>query len=465
MAKRGRPKHPHLLTPREQEVLALIRDGLTNPQIAERLGIGVEGVKYHVSEILSKVGVSSREEAARWREGTRPWWLAAIGLWRPPLRAASIALAGSVVVAAVAGLVLLAVLLVRGGGSSDEQLVVPIDQMFTDPRPRAADETRSLIEPTPAFESWDGESTVLYDTQEMTSLNLGAGTFGRFSADGRWMAWTAGPPYGDLSERAAWVINLGTKERRQLGAGNFLRFLNGGQALIQSAMETFEVIDLETGERTPVTELPPEGTPEPAQAVGEAYDLARIVDDNATPYARNTYRVTDRATGALLFDFTALTAMPAGEGELVVAVPPDDELSNIFIVDIASQTATFVASAKLHYEKGAASPLTANDDYVLWTEDLCSPTPGNTRLFERSSKHLIEIRDSLYAWLRSDGLIAVGAFGPQRLIAPGTLTYVFSVPPRSETPASESSGPDVSWSPDYRYVSQGFAGGHGGYCM
>ena len=50
-----------MLTPREQEVLALVRDGLTNEQIAARLGISESGARYHVSEILSKLGVSSRE--------------------------------------------------------------------------------------------------------------------------------------------------------------------------------------------------------------------------------------------------------------------------------------------------------------------------------------------------------------------------------------------------------------------
>jgi DNA-binding CsgD family transcriptional regulator len=63
---RGRPKYPDILTPREWEVLALIREGLTNAQIAGRLGISENGAKYHVLEILSKLGVSSRLEAAAW---------------------------------------------------------------------------------------------------------------------------------------------------------------------------------------------------------------------------------------------------------------------------------------------------------------------------------------------------------------------------------------------------------------
>jgi DNA-binding CsgD family transcriptional regulator len=66
MAERGRPKHPDILTPRQYEVLELVREGLTNPQIAERLGISPDGAKWHVKEILWKLDVPSREEAARW---------------------------------------------------------------------------------------------------------------------------------------------------------------------------------------------------------------------------------------------------------------------------------------------------------------------------------------------------------------------------------------------------------------
>jgi DNA-binding CsgD family transcriptional regulator len=69
--RRGRPPYPDLLTPREQEVLALIREGLTNEQIAGRLGISESGARYHVSEILSKLGVESRTEAAAWSGDVR----------------------------------------------------------------------------------------------------------------------------------------------------------------------------------------------------------------------------------------------------------------------------------------------------------------------------------------------------------------------------------------------------------
>ena len=54
--RRGRPRHPDVLTPREQQVLALLREGLTNAHIAIRLGISPDGAKYHVGDILSKSG-------------------------------------------------------------------------------------------------------------------------------------------------------------------------------------------------------------------------------------------------------------------------------------------------------------------------------------------------------------------------------------------------------------------------
>ena len=53
------------LTPRQEEVLALVREGLSNADIAGRLVISVRTAENHVAAVLTALGVSSREEAAR----------------------------------------------------------------------------------------------------------------------------------------------------------------------------------------------------------------------------------------------------------------------------------------------------------------------------------------------------------------------------------------------------------------
>lgn len=55
-------------TERQRQVLDLLVAGRTNGEIAEILGISLDGVKWHVSQILLKLDVGSREDAAEyWR--------------------------------------------------------------------------------------------------------------------------------------------------------------------------------------------------------------------------------------------------------------------------------------------------------------------------------------------------------------------------------------------------------------
>jgi DNA-binding NarL/FixJ family response regulator len=56
-------QNPFGLTPRQMEVLLLLAEGLNNNEIAARLTISPRTVEHHVTAILTKLNVSSRQEA------------------------------------------------------------------------------------------------------------------------------------------------------------------------------------------------------------------------------------------------------------------------------------------------------------------------------------------------------------------------------------------------------------------
>jgi two-component system nitrate/nitrite response regulator NarL len=69
---RQRPPEPAALTRRELEIIQLINEGLTNKEIARRLTIGLATTKSHVHNLLAKLGLERRSQAAKWiRERTR----------------------------------------------------------------------------------------------------------------------------------------------------------------------------------------------------------------------------------------------------------------------------------------------------------------------------------------------------------------------------------------------------------
>lgn len=64
---RGRPAYPDVLTPSEWRVAEAVRHGLTNRAIAERQGVSTDAVKFHVFNILTKLGMARRAELRRWQ--------------------------------------------------------------------------------------------------------------------------------------------------------------------------------------------------------------------------------------------------------------------------------------------------------------------------------------------------------------------------------------------------------------
>jgi DNA-binding CsgD family transcriptional regulator len=142
--RRGRPAYPDILTPREWEVLSLIREGLTNPQIAQRLGVTEGAAKFHVSQILAKLGVESRQEAASYTAARKRAWLlspflAFTEFWKPAVRRwTGLVAITAAAVTTMALIVLMGVSSVgRGGEGASPSAVSTLDEALGPDEPPA----------------------------------------------------------------------------------------------------------------------------------------------------------------------------------------------------------------------------------------------------------------------------------------------------------------------------------------
>jgi len=203
------------------------------------------------------------------------------------------------------------------------------------------------------------------------------------------------------------------------------------------------------------------------------------------------WTLEDAASGNLVLAFRAYDAVPAGPGELVVATSPQCEAAdgsirwcpevlvelrsddpegefpfeeangttNIFIVDIATGAATFIATANFTPDTRVTPenwPLIANEEHVVWTESYCSlDAPGNTRVLDRQTGRVTELDASLWVTFTATGDLGVDPFGPKAILDIETFEWNAVLPEEVVDVGESSSG---------RYLYVGGVLGHGGLC-
>src|ERR1700759_5853563 len=64
--RRGRPAHDDVLTPAEWRTVHAVQHGMTSRQIAQRRGISVDAVKFHIANALAKLGLANRKQLRQW---------------------------------------------------------------------------------------------------------------------------------------------------------------------------------------------------------------------------------------------------------------------------------------------------------------------------------------------------------------------------------------------------------------
>lgn len=329
-------------------------------------------------------------------------------------------------------------------------------------KPQPPEVTKVLpAPPASPFPAWDGKSTVIYDTQTQKAIDVGSGAqAASFSPDETKATWAMGTDWANGTE--VFVADLPSGRKRSLGAGRTSMFLDNTHVVVFAVGGNERIlVDVTTGTRTPYTGdasklflLVP-----PVQVSPQGYLVEP--NDYGGPTTRR-YTVKD-TTGRVLLTFDAVAVAAAGPGEIAVAGPETNGASDIFIVDIAKGTSTFVAHAQVGRDNW---PFSASERYVVWTDNYCGTGPVS--VFDRQSGQLVRwdisaaknpSADLRYVRLTPGGLIAAGSFGAKYLIDPATLAFKTVLPDRPD-----GYGGDVSWSADFRYASHGPFGGHGGLC-
>ncbi len=127
---RGRPPHPDILTPAEWRVLEELRTGGTYAEIAVRLGVSPDAIRFHVRNMRAKLNLSDRAELVAWSppDGERRRLFHALLAPLAALPSVTRTLAGVAAVTVAAGAIVAAIVLVAvlgSGGGSPSVVAVP----------------------------------------------------------------------------------------------------------------------------------------------------------------------------------------------------------------------------------------------------------------------------------------------------------------------------------------------------
>ncbi|HXU23314.1 MAG TPA: helix-turn-helix transcriptional regulator, partial [Tepidiformaceae bacterium] len=384
-------------TPRQREVLALLAHGHTNVQIAEQLGITMDGAKWHVSEIITKLGVDTREEAAE-------YWRVHNGLrrrfgrvFRAMLPASAWAKAGAAAAVAVVvtGVAVVAVVVTNSGGtnarypgasspvssptaatSATANQPRTVSGVFTDPR--VTTPTRTIQPPPPGpspFKPWDGNSTVIYDTQAKTEMDLGPGSLAVFSPDSKHAFWAAGDFSQSGVDGSIRLLDLTTGAITTIGTGRPVQFLdNNTVAWFLGSSAIAVKVNIHTLAQTRLTEAESTKLMQDLSAARQTAprttpDGYRVepMDESATAPPTKWQVVNLKSGAVVLQGIEASFAVAAGAGHIAIETLPSGGTNNVFLISIATGQATFLGTARVSFNVSFA----ADEQRVIWSSATC----------------------------------------------------------------------------------------------
>ena len=315
----------------------------------------------------------------------------------------------------------------------------PLD-LATAPALRAADKTVTLQQPPSPFTDHDGKSIVLFDTETKTQKDFGPGTLtsNAFGQD-RFA-------YVDASSEA-WLVELPAFTQTSLGKAPGVSFADRYRLLVGNGPNA-NLYDTRTGTSVPFSSLSqsertalensqieapfslPVGLSLGGGTINAAEDPCRDLSGMAQRRcwdARTEDYVIQNASGQVIHSFRALRVASAGPGATLVAtapmctsagvqmlcaelfrkwgnrdVPYDDPefatgTTNLYLVDFAQATTRFVATARYNVLLDDANwPIAADANYVVWTDNYCSPVRGKTRIYDRKAGTITELPGSYW---------------------------------------------------------------------